>query len=128
MEEDGHRDDDHQFRLALPRGDVMHVVGDRVSLTELKGMAEHGFGTMVKVVVDVGPGIMAVDAELQSDEEALLLENSSAQRDLWGINLYPDIAGEDWIEFDSLINLGPAAGNRSRGSTIRPCGSGSGGS
>jgi hypothetical protein len=78
-------------------------------------MAEHGFGTMVKAVVDVKVGIMAVDAELHSDEDALLLENGSAQRDLWGINLYPDIAGEDWIEFDSLINLRPAAGNRSRG-------------
>ena len=115
MQEDGHRDDDHQFRLALPRGDVMQVVRDRINLAELKGMAEHGFGTLVKAVVDVEAGIMAVDAELHSDEEALLLENGSAQRDLWGINLYPDIAGEDWIEFDSLINLRPAAGNRSRG-------------
>lgn len=93
----------------------MKLVKDRIGLTELKDMAEHGFGTLVKAVVDVGAGIMAVDAELHSDEEALLLENGSAQRDLWGINLYPDVDGEDWLEFDSMINLRPASGNRSRG-------------
>ncbi len=93
----------------------MQLVRDPLSLAELKDMAEHGFGTMVKAVVDVNVGIMAIDAELHSDEEALLLETGSAQQDLWGINLYPDVAGEDWIEFDSMINLRPASGNRSRG-------------
>ncbi|MGH2760816.1 MAG: DUF5674 family protein, partial [Actinomycetota bacterium] len=44
-----------------------------------------------------------------------LLELGSAQADLWGINLYPDQhPGEDWIEFDSMINIRPARGNRSR--------------
>lgn len=93
----------------------MKLVRDRMGLAELKNMAEHGFGTLVKAVVDVEAGIMAVDAELHSDPEALLLENGSAQRDLWGINLYPDVEGEDWIEFDSMINLRPRSGNRSRG-------------
>ncbi|MFI5166667.1 MAG: DUF5674 family protein [Thermoanaerobaculales bacterium] len=93
----------------------MRIVRDRIGLAELGDMAEHGFGTLVKAVVDVEAGIMAVDAELHSDEEALLLENGSAQQDLWGINLYPDVDGDDWIEFDSMINLRPASGNRSRG-------------
>ena len=35
--------------------------------------------------------------------------------DHWGINLYPDVAQEDWVEFDSMINLRPSQGNRSRG-------------
>ena len=93
----------------------MKLVKDSIEFAELSSMAEQGFGTMVKAVVDVESGIMAVDAELHSDQEALLLENGSAQRDLWGINLYPDVTGDDWIEFDSMINLRPASGNRSRG-------------
>ena len=92
----------------------MQLVRDPIGLAELKDMAEHGFGTLVKAVVDLEAGIMAVDAELSADEEALLLENGSGQRDLWGINLDPDVAGEDWIEFDSMINLRPGSGNRSR--------------
>jgi hypothetical protein len=57
---------------------------------------------------------MAVDAELHSDEEGLLLENGSEQKDPWGINLYPELPGEDFIEFDSMINLRPSGGNFSR--------------
>lgn len=70
---------------------------------------------MIKAVVDVERGLMAVGAELHSDEEALLLEDGSRQSALWGINLYPGESGDDWIEFDSMINVRPAQGNRSRG-------------
>lgn len=52
---------------------------------------------------------------LHSDEEALLIENNSKQENLWGINLYPEIKDEKWIEFDSIINLRPSQGNRTRG-------------
>ncbi|MFZ5785785.1 MAG: DUF5674 family protein [Acidobacteriota bacterium] len=93
----------------------MKLVTDPMPLAELRGMAERGFGTMVKAVVDVAAGTMVVDAELHADQEAFLLERGSAQRDLWGINLYPDVEGDEWVEFDSMINLRPASGNRSRG-------------
>lgn len=33
---------------------------------------------------------------------------------LWGFNLYPDEAGDDFVEFDSLINIRAWQGNRSR--------------
>ncbi|MBK9947448.1 MAG: hypothetical protein IPP12_09735 [Nitrospira sp.] len=36
------------------------------------------------------------------------------QRSLWGINLYPTRAASEWIEFDSMINVRPSGGNRSR--------------
>jgi len=66
---------------------------------------------MVKGVVDLKQNLLAIDAELHSDLEKLLLENGSAQSDLWGINLYFD--GE-LVEFDSMINIRPAENNRSR--------------
>ena len=56
-----------------------------------------------------------IDADLHADQEAALLAEGSAQSDLWGINLYPEVAGDDWLEFDSMINLRPSFGNRSRG-------------
>ena len=43
------------------------------------------------------------------------LENGSAGEDLWGFNLYPDEEGEDFIEYDSLINIRSWQGNPSRG-------------
>lgn len=86
-----------------------------ITLDELKVMAAAMFGDLVKAVVDVRREIMSVDAELHSDEEAFLLERGSQQEDLWGINLYPGLQGTDFVEFDSMINLRPSRGNRTRG-------------
>ena len=92
----------------------IRVVRDTVSRDELTAMAKQQFGDMVKAVVDVEQGIMAIGGELHSDEEAMLLDQGSAQRHLWGINLYPDKPLDEWIEFDSMINVRPSGGNRSR--------------
>lgn len=51
---------------------------------------------------------------MHADEEAALLDDGSRQEDLWGINLYPAEAGPEWLEFDSMINVRPSRGNRSR--------------
>jgi hypothetical protein len=95
----------------------MRIIEKTISVTELKAIAEKMFGNLVKAVVDVRLSVIAVDAELHSDEEAVLLDSGSQQADLWGINLYPefDPADADFIEFDSMINLRPSQGNRSRG-------------
>ena len=77
-------------------------------------MAANTFIDMIKCVADVKQGLLAVDAELHADLESMLLENGSEQGCLWGFNLYPDETGDDFIEFDSLINIRPNQGNRSR--------------
>ncbi|MFA6974077.1 MAG: DUF5674 family protein [Parcubacteria group bacterium] len=89
--------------------------GEKISLGELKMMAEKMFGNLVKGVVDIEKEILVLDADLHADEEALLLEKGSEQKNLWGINLYPELVGEDFVEFDSMINLRPSQNNRSRG-------------
>lgn len=78
-------------------------------------MSQKMFGNLVKAVVDIEKEIMAVDADLHADAESLLLEKGSEQNYLWGINLYPEMTGDDFVEFDSMINLRPSQGNRSRG-------------
>ncbi|MCU0242260.1 MAG: DUF5674 family protein [Vicinamibacteria bacterium] len=85
-----------------------------LSLEELRVLASNRFGDMVKGVVDIERGIVAVDEEMHADLEAMLLAAGSRQTDLWGINLYPDLPEDEWIEFDSLINIRPGQGNRSR--------------
>lgn len=93
----------------------MRIVDERITLTELSAMAEATFGDLVKAVADVARGLLAVDAGMHSDLEALLLDAGSRQSDLWGINLYPADAGTaGFVEFDSMINLRPTQGNRSR--------------
>lgn len=68
----------------------------------------------VKAVVDVEKEIIAYDAGMHVDLEEFLLEKGSEQKNLWGINFLKDIEGDEWVEFDSMINIRPAQNNRSR--------------
>ncbi len=94
----------------------MKIIEKAISLEELKSMAAIMFNNIVKAVVDVEQEIMVVDAQLHSDEEEYLLENGSLQENLWGINLHPELFGSpDFVEFDSMINIRPGQGNRTKG-------------
>ena len=93
----------------------MQIVTEKIAVTELKKMSESFSEGLVKAVVDVQQEIMAVDSELHADLEKFLIENGSYQENLWGINLYPDFEDEDFVEFDSMINIRPRQNNRSRG-------------
>ena len=87
-----------------------------ITLSELNDMAASMYGDLVKAVVDVERGILVVDSELHVDQEQVLLEQGSNQKDLWGINLYPQKYGSaGFIEFDSMINIRPRQQNMSRG-------------
>ncbi len=90
------------------------TITGKILKNELRDMSKTLFGDLVKAVVDVSKRIIAVNGELHADEERVLLEDGSRQEDLWGINLYPEKEGDDWIEFDSMINIRPSQGNRSR--------------
>jgi hypothetical protein len=93
----------------------MKLIDTSISINELKQIASHGFGNFVKVVVDIQKRIMVIDASLHADEEAMLLEHGSSQKNLWGINLYTEkYNSSDFIEYDSMINLRPQDNNISR--------------
>ena len=93
----------------------MKTITEILTLAELQQMAAGMFGNLVKAVVDIDRELIAVDAELHADLEALLLDQGSAQKSLWGINFYPEQEGAEFIEYDSMINMRPSQGNRSRG-------------
>lgn len=87
---------------------------NKIKLSELKEMAKVMFDNLVKAVVDIEKEIMVIGGELHTDEEALLLETGSKQENLWGINIYPEEKEENFIEFDSIINIRPSFGNKTR--------------
>lgn len=92
----------------------MKFVDKKITLTELKKMSSRIFGGLIKAVVDIKKGVIVVDGAMHADEEKYLLDKGSSQDDLWGINLYPEITGEDFIEFDSIINIRPRLNNFSQ--------------
>lgn len=93
----------------------MILVEEKISLGELKKIAKESLDKLVKAVVDVERKIMVIGGELHSDEEEFLLKKGSKQKDLWGINIYPFENKDNFIEFDSMINLRPSFNNFSRG-------------
>jgi hypothetical protein len=88
---------------------------ERISRDFLKVVAEERFGDMVKAVVDVNKAKICIGGELHSDIEEVMLKSGSLQVDLWGINLYPDFNDDNFVEFDSMINIRPSQNNKSRG-------------
>ncbi len=92
------------------------IIKDSISKKELWETSKEKFGNLVKAVIDIEQGIMAIGGELHADEEVLLTEQCGSKREnTWGINLYSEKTGDDWIEFDSMINIKPSYGNRTRG-------------
>ena len=86
---------------------AMPILKTPVSRRELAVSHCGHYQSMCKAVADVGRGRLAVDAEMHADLENLLLEAGAAQKDLWGLNLYPEKAGDDFIEYTALINIRP---------------------
>ena len=80
----------------------MKILNEKVDIDKLRTIeTETFFEDMIKAVVDTEQEIIAVNAELHSDLEQMLLESGSSQKSLYGINILLD---EKEIEYDSLIN------------------------
>ena len=92
------------------------IVKDKITQSELKALAREQYGNIIKAVVDIEQEILGVGGELHIDIQSLLVEKENSQgQDTWGINLYLEKAGDDFVEFDSMINLKPLLGNKTRG-------------
>lgn len=92
------------------------IIEQQVRKTDLLDLElKSTYGALIKAVVDIERAIMVAGMTMHSDGEEVLLESGSKQGDLWGINLYLQQSGDEWIEYDSVINLRPSHGNVSRG-------------
>lgn len=86
-----------------------------ISVNELQDLGNKMYGNLVKGVVDIEKSVLVIDAEMHVDIEQFLLEQGAEQQNLWGINLYPAKFGtDDFLEFDSMINIRPRQNNMSR--------------
>lgn len=92
------------------------IIKDKIRKEELKALAHEQYGDVIKAVVDMAQGIMGVGGELHIDIQSLLVEKENSRaEDTWGINLYLEKTEDAFIEFDSMINLKPSLGNKTRG-------------
>lgn len=92
---------------------TIRIAQDRITRSELERLAKETYVEMIKAVVDVRQGTLAIGGELHTDVETMLLENGSAKKDLWGINIYFRDSLAESLEYSSLINVRPQDNNRS---------------
>jgi len=52
----------------------IRIIETKIKYDDLKELCAAGFGEMVKIVVDIEIGIIAIGGELHADGEELLLE------------------------------------------------------
>ena len=94
----------------------MKIVKEKIKIAELKEMSEKMQYDLVKAMVDIEKRIMSVDGGLHADLlEFLIEEENSEPKNIWGINIFPNNTEDDFIQFDSMMNIKPAFGNRTRG-------------
>jgi len=94
-------------------GPGIRILRETIHPHDLVRFAGQHFSDMVKYVVDVQRGVVAIGGELHADAEQILLDDGSRQTDLWGANYYPGRGPDGCIEYTSLINIRPARGNPS---------------
>lgn len=92
---------------------MSQIVKEKISPEELKRIAGEGFGTLLKVAVDVEKEILAAGGEWHSEDQDLLVrEEKSEAQNIWGVNFHPFEKGDRRIEYIALINIKPALNNR----------------
>jgi hypothetical protein len=96
----------------------MEIIRESIGLDRLRVVAQERFGDLIKAVVDVERGMMAVSAELHSDEEAALLDDGSRHDALWGINLYPAEHGAENVGRVRLNDQGPTVAGQPRSRSV----------
>lgn len=88
------------------------IIDKKITESELREIAKDFYTDMIKGVVDIERGILAIGGEYHMDANMILIENGSKQQNVWGFNWYFDRTGDERIEYISLINIRPAQGNR----------------
>jgi hypothetical protein len=90
----------------------IQLIREPVSRDVVSDIAKEFYGNMVKGVVDIERGIIALGGEWHRDANDVLIKNGSKQDNVWGFNFYLDRPEGSEVEHVSLINIRPAQGNR----------------
>ena len=91
---------------------TIKIIDKKITESKLREIAKDFYIDMIKGVVDIERGILAMGGEYHMDANMILVENGSKQQNIWGFNWYFDKTGDERLEYISLINIRPAQGNR----------------
>ncbi len=85
-----------------------------MGIKEVKKLADFWYGTMIKGAVDIKGNRIALGGDYHIEGSELLTNTGSKFEDVWGFNIRFEENPEGMLEFDSMVNIKPNFGNRSR--------------
>ena len=88
---------------------LIHIIRTPATPRQIEDMLQ-ALETYIKLAVDIERGILAGGGVMHADCESSLLEDGSAQEDVWGADWNP---ASQQVTFESLINIRPRQDNRS---------------
>lgn len=91
------------------------ILDQKINMKEVKELADFWYGTMIKGCVDIEQGRVALGGDYHIESSELLTDNDSRFEDVWGFNIRFEENPDGVLEFDSMVNIKPNFGNRSRG-------------
>ena len=96
----------------IPYPDMrIEIITEPITRAAASEIAKEIYGSMVKGVVDIERGIIALGGKWHMDANTKLTEAGSRQDAVWGFNLYSEKDGKERIEYVALVNIRPALGN-----------------
>ena len=90
------------------------ILDKKISIDEVKKLADIWYGTMIKGAVDIEGGRVALGGDYHIEDSELLTSTGSKFEDVWGFNIRFEENLDGVLEFDSMVNIKPNFGNRSR--------------
>ncbi|MFH1608523.1 MAG: DUF5674 family protein [Patescibacteria group bacterium] len=92
----------------------IRILDHKISIDEVKIMADFWYSTMIKGAVDIEGGRVALGGDYHIEDSELLTSTGSKFEDVWGFNIRFEENTNGVLEFDSMVNIKPNLGNRSR--------------
>jgi len=90
------------------------ILDHKISIEEVKKIAEFWYGTMIKGAVDIESSKVALGGDYHIEDSELLTSTGSKFEDIWGFNIRFEEVPDGVLEFDSMVNIKPNYGNHSR--------------
>ena len=91
------------------------ILDNKINIDEVKALALFWYETMIKGTVDIRLGRVALGGDYHIESSEILSSSGSKFEDIWGFNIRFEEKKDGVLEFDSIVNIKPNFGNRSRG-------------
>ena len=90
------------------------ILIEKMNMDEVKTLASNWYDTMIKGTVDIAQNKVALGGDYHIESGELLTKHGSKPEDVWGFNIRFEEDSNGTLEFDSMVNIKPVLGNKSR--------------